>query len=133
MRGDLVMMPRWSLVETQQDLEHAARDAEAAFRGLVGIGGGADDDGGLADTRRVERPHEHAGEVALDQDVSLERIHGWLREQRAIRVGAQVAARRVTLDGVAMRVASVAVAAAELAADVGVDATRIPCGSRRRC
>ena len=65
-----------------------------------------------AEARGIERAGQHLDDVGLDQDALLERLPG------GQRLGAASAA---ALHGVAVRVPRVAVGAAELAADVGID------------
>ena len=56
-----------------------AREPEAPLGGLIGIGGGADDEGMAGEARGVERAREHLGDVGLDQDALLERLPGGQR------------------------------------------------------
>ena len=53
-------------------LQQPAGDPEAAFGRLVGIGGGADDDGRAVDARGIERAAEDGGRVNLDEDPVFE-------------------------------------------------------------
>ena len=58
----------------EQRLEQPAGDPETAFGRLVGIGGGADDDGRAVDARGIEGAAENAGRVDLDEDAVFEGI-----------------------------------------------------------
>ena len=120
--GDLVMISMESPRNWMQRLQDPAREAEPPLGGLVGIGGGADDEGMVAEARGIERAHEHVGDAGLHQDPPLERL------PRGQRLGGGTAA----LDGVTVRIPRVAVGAAELAADVGIDRPEPHAGGGRR-
>ncbi len=109
----------------EQRLEQAPGHAEAELGRLVRVGGGADHDGAAAEPRGAKRPGQRAGRVELHQDAVLEVAVG-------VGVRRQHAGRRRPLDGPAMGVARVAVAAAELAADVGVHRPEAHPGAGRR-
>ena len=65
----------------QQRLENLPGEAEAPLGGLVGIGGGADDQSLAAEPRRIERSGEDVGRAGLHEDAALEclPVGQWLR------------------------------------------------------
>ena len=104
----------------RQPLQHRARDPKPALGGLVGIGRGTDHDA-LAERHALEIRLQRADDMLFHEDPLLERFPA-VRAAiiRELGVG-QLAGIVRPLDDVAVRVARVAVAAAELAADIGIE------------
>src|SRR5258705_5026106 len=123
----------------RQPLEDSAREPEAPLGRLVWIRGGTDDNwGGLTD-RGTDRP-KVATQVVFECDQQpllhehplLERLPP-VRAAELVEFGVRQPTRVVrALDGVAVRVARVAVRAAEFAPDVGVERPEIDAGLLRR-
>ena len=95
----------------QQRLEQPPGQAELPLRRLIGIGGGADDQRGVTEFPGLEGPEQDVGRAVLDQDVLLEGEVGRLAGR----------ARRVALQSPLVGAAGVAVGAAELAPDIGIE------------
>src|SRR5688572_28101959 len=102
-----------------EHLEYSPRDAEFSFGGLIGIGCGSDHDRLAVEESEVlfaalsERARENFGRVLLDENVALESEPG-----RHLRITvAENALHAVVVGGalhhISMRVAGVAVSAAE--------------------
>ena len=126
MSGLFVMMQIDSPAMLGQHLEHRARHAKAALRGLKRIRRRADDDRVAREQREMlfrsvpQRSSQHVGGVLLDEDAPLEREP---RRQRVARRAKIVAIRirvGVAVEHPPMRVARVAVRASERAADVRI-------------
>src|SRR5947208_7044758 len=104
----------------RQALQHSARDPKAAFSGLGGIRRRADHDA-VAEWRMLEIGVKRPDHLFFDEDPRFER----LPPVGAAVIGelgvGEFAGVVRALDDVAMRVARIAVTAAEFAADVGIE------------
>ena len=121
----------------EERLEQPAGDPEAALGRLVGIGGGADDDGRAVDARGIEGAAEDGGRIDLDEDPVFEGSpHPWPRFAVLTpcpplhHVERGDAGTFHPFHGPAVGVPGVAVGAAEFAADVGIDRPERHVGGR---
>ena len=117
--GDLVMMPIERSRKRSSTSSRRRVMPESALGRLVGIGRRADDQRLPVQTRGIEGARQHLRRVRLDQDATLEREPG--RHGGSGVVGHDARRARGPLYGVAVGIAGVAVGAAELAPDVGID------------
>ncbi len=114
-----------------QPLQHRPRDTKPPLGGLIRIGRGPDDDA-FAERHALEIGLEGADDVLLHEDPLLERFPAVRAAViRELGVG-QLAGIVRALDHVAMRVARIAVAAAEFTADVWIQRPVVHSGRARR-
>ena len=108
-------------------LEHRARDAKPPLRRLIRIGRRTDDDG-LAERNVFEIGGERAHNLFLYKDAPLKCLPPVLAAIVGKLGVGQLAGVMRALDDVAVRIAGIAVAASEFAADVRIEGPVIHSG-----